>query len=200
MTTREARIRRRHAGLVGALTGRGRSRLELAVEAGAFAVLLALLAGYVGATGGWGTGALGTVVLAVVAVDLVGGTVTTLSTAAKRERHGRAFRLGFVACHTVHFAVVGAVFATGWAWPVVNAAWLVMAALLIEWTRLQVRRVVAVTASVSGVLAGLLWLPVPPYLAWIPGLLFLKLLVGFLVPEAPPGSEEGVGSMGTSAH
>ncbi|WP_433504761.1 hypothetical protein ACQP04_35290 [Pseudonocardia halophobica] len=151
-------------------------------------MLLALLVAYIGGTGGWEAGVLPAVVLAVLAVDLVGGVVTTTSAAAGRERHSRRFRLGFVACHVLHLVVVGVVFGTGWAWTVGNAAFLLAAAVTIEWAPPRTRRVVAVTAFASGVLVDLLWLPVPPVVAWVPGLLFLKLLVGFL------------GSMGTSAH
>lgn len=135
------------------------------------------------------------VVLAVVTIDLLGGVLTNATGAAKRWYHRpgtRGERLRFVCLHVAHLGLVAPLVPDlWWQWLALNAVLLVGLALLIEHTPLPIRRAVAMGALVAATLLNSILIPVPDGLAWIAPLLYLKLLVAHLIPEAPfAGREE----------
>lgn len=134
------------------------------------------------------------VVLAVFTIDVLGGVLTNATSAAKRWYHRpgtRGERLRFVCLHVVHLGLVAAlVLDQWWHWLALNAVLLVGLALLIEHTPLPIRRAVAMGALVAAILLNSILAPVPDALAWIAPLLYLKLLVSHLVPEAPFANRE----------
>lgn len=125
----------------------------------------------------------------VFAVDAVGGVLTNSTGAAKRWYHRpgtRSERLRFVCLHVVHLALIaGLVLNQHVGWLALNTVFLTGSALFIEHTPLSVRRPVAMGLLVAAVLLNALLTPVPIGLGWIAPLLYLKLLVAHLVPEAP---------------
>ncbi|BCJ62549.1 hypothetical protein [Micromonospora endophytica] len=179
------------AGAVDRFFGPGRSRRENLTETAAHLLVLALLAAYViRQAGGENWSVVEVVVTAVIAVDLVGGVLTNATNPAKRWYHRpgrRNPRLGFVAAHLAYPVVVALLPAAGadLAWLVANAALLVAAAVVIEFAAVEVKRLLAVALYLAAVLINLTWLPVAAAYAWFPLFFYLKLLVCFLVPEAP---------------
>ena len=181
-------------GLAGAMDrffGPGRSRRENLTEAGTHLLVLALLAAYiVRQARGEDWSVLEVVVTAVIAVDLVGGVLTNATNSAKRWYHRpgrRGPRLVFVAAHVVYPLVVTGLPAAGAdpAWLPANVALLLAAAVLVELAPVDVKRLLAVACYLAAVLVNLTWLPLHPAYAWFPLFFYLKLLVCFLVPEAP---------------
>ncbi|MDA3643252.1 hypothetical protein LZ318_20400 [Saccharopolyspora indica] len=178
-------------GVLKRFIGPGRTRLENVVEAVGQLLNMALLALCIAWFGGWGGAVLPDVVLAVMVFDLVGGVLTNATNAAKRWYHRpapgmRGKRLLFIASHLLYLvAVVFVLDAGGWRWLLINAALLLAAAVLVEVAPLEVKRLAAVGLYLAAVLVNLTWLPLPAVLAWFPVLFFLKLLVCFMVPEAP---------------
>ncbi|OHV05800.1 hypothetical protein [Mycobacterium talmoniae] len=181
MTTREARV-----GLGRSFFGPPRPRTETLLAVAGSVIVTALLAGYVWQLGGWrDRSALQIAVLAVIIVDLIAGIFTTSSPTANRWYHranARRFRLGFVLVHTSYFVVPALVFGTGWVWAIANSGLLLGAAAVIESAPIEHKRTVAVGAALTAALIGLIWLPLPAALGWLPVLLFVKVLVCFLVP------------------
>lgn len=179
------------AGALRRFLGPGRTRGENIAEAAGQLVGMSLLAAYLAATGGWSDrSALQLAVLAFMVFDLVGGVLTNATNPAKRwyhrPGHGSRRRLLFVASHLAYLVAVPAVLdAGGWAWFVVNTALLLGSAVLIEALPVELKRVSAVGLYLGAVLVNLTWLPLPAWLAWFGLLFYLKLLVCFLVPEAP---------------
>lgn len=127
----------------------------------------------------------------VLALDLIGGVLTNSTNSAKRWHHrpgsGRTrARLGFVAVHAVHLAIVAFVLLPGdllWWWTHVGL--LTVSAALIEMVPVEVKRPTAVAALVCAVAVGQAVVPLAGVLVLFPVLFHLKLLVGHLVPEAP---------------
>ncbi|GBE66118.1 hypothetical protein MFM001_25800 [Mycobacterium sp. MFM001] len=176
-------------GLLRTFFGPSRTRGESTVGVVVGALLIALLAGYIRHVGGWrGWSVAQILVLAVMVFDLVGGIVTTSSTTANHWYHrpGPAalrFRIAFVIAHALLYLVPAALlFDIGWAWAAVNATLLISVGAAVEFAPADVKRLAAVGLTLAAVLVNLIWLPVPPALAWIPLFLFVKVLVCFLVP------------------
>jgi len=187
MTTQSAPVGWRYAFL-----GPSRTRTEAIVGAAGGALIIALLIAYMQHTGGWqGWSALQIVVVAITGLDLVGGIFTISATTASRRYHrsgsaARRFRIGFVIAHAVLYLVpVAAVFGLGWTWMAVNAGLVVGAAAAIESAPTDVKRMAALCLTLAASLANLIWLPIPPALAWLPVLLFVKILVCFVLPAIP---------------
>ncbi|NIJ12472.1 hypothetical protein FHU38_002816 [Saccharomonospora amisosensis] len=181
-------------GVSGALRrflGPGRTRSENVAEVAGQLVGMSLLSAYLATTGGWSERSpLQLAVLAVMVFDLVGGVLTNATNPAKRwyhrPGHGSGRRLLFVASHLLYLVAIPLVLhAGGWTWFAVNAALLLSAAVLIEALPVELKRVSAVGLYLVAVLVNLTWLPLPESLAWFGFLFYLKLLVCFLVPEAP---------------
>ncbi|MEV6322871.1 hypothetical protein AB0M45_16990 [Nocardia sp. NPDC051787] len=167
--------------------GPGKTRAESAVEYIGGAICLLLLARYC-----WpmlsGRGIAEVVVLAVIAADLVGGVLTNATNSAKRWYHrtpSSRGRLAFVAVHTAHLAVVGLALLGDPVWFVGNTLLLLGCALLIESVPVALRRPVAMAAYMTVLLINLIAFPPPALLAWFIPLFYLKLLVCYLIPEAP---------------
>lgn len=191
MTTQTAPAGWRHT-----FFGPSHTRTETVLGAAGGALVIALLIAYVQHAGGWQQwSTLQIVVLAITGGDLIGGIFTISAATASRWYHrpgpaARRFRIGFVITHAFFYLVpVAAVFDLGWAWVLVNAGLLVGAAAAIESASAHLKRMVALCLTLAASLANLVWLPIAAALAWLPVLLFVKVLVCFLVPEtrtAPP--------------
>lgn len=183
------------AGPAGALRrfmGPGRTRGENVVELGGHLAGVALLVAYITNTGGWsGRSPLQIVVLAVMVFDLVGGVLTNATNPAKRWYHrpaagGGRRRMLFVGSHVVYLVAVPTLLgAGGWGWLLGNLALLLGSAALVEALPVELKRPTAMGLYLTAVLVNLTWLPLPESLVWLPILLYLKLVVCFLVPEAP---------------
>jgi hypothetical protein len=52
-------------------------------------------------------------------------------------------------------------------------------------TPTDLKRIVAIGLTLTAGLINLIWMPIPAALAWLPVLLFVKILTCFLLPEAP---------------
>jgi hypothetical protein len=155
------------------------------------ALVMALLVAYIADEGGWhDRTVLQTLVLGAVIFDLSFG-MFTISTATARAWYHRAgadarrFRFGFVTGHLCYFVAGAALFDTGWKWAIANAAMLVAFAIAVDATPGQLKRLVALGLALTAALVNLMFMPLPAALAWLPALLFVKVLVCFLVPDAP---------------
>ncbi|MGW7434018.1 hypothetical protein ACWGIN_31345 [Streptomyces sp. NPDC054861] len=180
------------AGRLERFMGPGKSRSESAVEILGLlgcALLLAVGVWTSHATRHWSTTQL--VVVALAGFDLIGGVLTNATNAAKRWYHraapgARRARLVFVSAHLIHLAAMGLVVLSGdQTWTLVNGALLLGGAVIVEFSPLHLRRLLAMALWMAAVLVNLFWLPLPAALAWFAPLFFLKLLVCHLVPEAP---------------
>lgn len=175
-------------GSVDRFFGPGQTRAEVLVQLIGVPVLVALVLAHVMSADlhlRWSAVA----VLVIFAIDAVGGVLTNSTGAAKRWYHRagtRGERLRFVVLHVVHLALIaGLVLDQHWSWLALNAVLLIGLAVLIEHTPLPVRRPVAMGALLAAALLSSTLAPVPDGLSWIAPLLYLKLLVAHLVPEAP---------------
>jgi hypothetical protein len=173
--------------------GPARTRGETVVCLVGSAFVMALLAVYIDDQGGWhDRSALQIVVLATIIFDSVFGMFIISTTTAKTWYHrvgsdARRFRVGFVLGHVSYLVAGAALFDTGWAWAIVNAALLLGGAIVVEATPSDLKRSVAIGLTLTAVLVNLIAMPLPGALAWLPPLLFVKILVCFLLPEAPAG-------------
>lgn len=179
-------------GAVTRFMGPGKTRGEHLVEYGGQVLCTALIVAAV-----WRADVLRTwsawqlAVAAIMVFDLVGGVLTNATNAAKRWYHRpapgmRRYRMGFVAGHVLYPVAMAFVLLPGdWTWLLVNTVLLLGSAAAIELFPVELKRPTAMALCVSAVLANMVWLPLPAALAWFPVLFFLKLLVCFLVPEAP---------------
>ncbi|WP_330230728.1 hypothetical protein OHA40_33125 [Nocardia sp. NBC_00508] len=175
------------AGRLERFMGPGKSRAEAAVEYVGGAICLLLLVSYC-----WPKFSDRSVaeiaVSIVIACDVVGGVLTNATNSAKRWYHrtrSSGGRLGFVAVHTLHLAVVGFLLLDDPVWFVANTLLLLGSALLIESVPAGLRRPVAMAAYMAVLLVNLIAFPVPALLAWFVPLFYLKLLVCHLIPEVP---------------
>lgn len=128
-------------------------------------------------------------ILAVLTLDLSGGIITTVTSTAKRwyHREGQGWRqhIIFVLPHGLHLALVVWVFpGFGWWFFLLFYGYLVAATLLILHTPLYVQRPMAFICYAGVVLLNGLFAPTAG-LEWVIPFLFLKLLIGHLLKEAP---------------
>jgi hypothetical protein len=171
--------------------GPPRTRGETIVCLGGSALVMAVLAAYVDHEGGWrDRSVLQVVVLAAIIFDLIFGMFTISTTTAKAWYHRegadvRRFRLEFVLGHLPYLVAGAALFDTGWRWAIANAVLLVAFAIALELTPTDLKRIVAIALTMTAALANLTWMPLPATLAWLPVLLYVKVLVCFLLPAAP---------------
>lgn len=128
------------------------------------------------------------VVIAVVAFDGFGGAVANASPAFKQRFHGRGQgptrHFAFVAAHAVQPAALALV-VPGFGWTaaaVIYGSVLIGAATILA-TANTLRRPVAVAITVVASALALTTLAVPTPLAWFAPVLFVKLLLGHLLPE-----------------
>jgi hypothetical protein len=133
-----------------------------------------------------GVPALPLVVVAVVAFDLFGGAVVNATPAAKRRFHGpgrtRRHHLGFVVAHVQPFVLALVVPGFGWTAAAVVYGLVVVGAAVVLAAPEELRRPVAFAATVLAVAAVLVAVAVPTALAWVAPVLFVKLLLGHLLP------------------
>lgn len=174
-------------GALERFMGPGKSRAELRAELAGSLVCMALLAWHLFGSpiqAGWPQW----VVTVFIGLDLVGGVMTNATNAAKRWYHSKPSRsrLSFVAAHIAYLAAMAfVVLDAAWGWFLLNAALLLAGALLIERVKLEAKRPAAMGAYMAAVLVNLTVVPLPEGLEWFTVLFFLKLLVCYLVPEAP---------------
>lgn len=169
--------------------GPRRTHGETIVCTAGTATVIALLTGYILQTGGrQGWSAVQVGVLALLIFDLVFGMFTVSTVTATRWYHrpgrqARRLRAGFVLAHLAYLVVGAGLFDTGWRWAAVNAGMLLGAALLVETSPPDLKRIAALALTLIAGLVNLVWLPMPAALAWLPVLLFTKILICFLLPE-----------------
>jgi hypothetical protein len=177
-------------GLARTVFGPHQSRGEILITTTGTATVIALLAAYIDRAGGWGDwSALQKLAVAAIIFDLIFGMFTISTPTAKRWYHrpGRAalgFRCAFVLGHLLYLAAVAALFGPGPAWAMVNASLLLGAAIIVEFAARDLKRLVAIGLTTAATLANFVWLPTPDALAWLPALLFAKILLCFLLPES----------------
>lgn len=177
------------AGLLGAwdrFVGPGMRRDETALVLGTSVIGAALAAWGIAATG---AGVWLMLLAALIAFDVIGGAVCNATETTKRWYHrpGATLRdhAGFVALHVLHIALVAWAFrgeGIDLAYAAVLSACLIlaMAAVLISPGYLKLP--VAVTFCLIAIGLVLYVLGPTPGLEWFVPALFLKLLVGHLVP------------------
>ena len=163
---------------------------ETIVVAVGSAVVMVLLADYILHAGVWLRWSVPQkIVIAAVIFDLVFGMLTISTTTAKRWYHRpgpavRRFRFAFVIVHLVPYIVlVAALFDIGFGWALANAGLLLAGTALIDFTPTDLKRLVAICLTLTAGLVNLIWLPLPSALAWLPLLLFVKIMMCFLLPE-----------------
>ncbi|WP_375001404.1 hypothetical protein [Aeromicrobium sp. CTD01-1L150] len=174
-------------GAVDRFFGPGPTRAEVVVQAVGVPLLAATLLAASGDVLG-GLGPLGVLVLVLFAVDGAGGILTNSTGTAKRWYHRpgtRGERLRFVGLHVVHVALLAWLVMGDAAWFWVTTGLLVLGAVVVEWTPWEVKRPTAAGLLVAGVVVSGALTSVPAALTWVPLVLFAKLLVAHLVPEAP---------------
>jgi hypothetical protein len=168
--------------------GPGATDAEQWLELGA-ALLAGIGAGvYAFAVSDWSL--IQSLVTVLLAFDLAGGVVTNATSSAKRWYHrpGQGIRqhLGFTAVHALHLFLVAWLFLGGdWTYFAGTYAWLLAAALAIEFTPLYLKRPVALGLFVVSLTLSLYIFAAPPGLEWFLPVFYLKLLVSHLLPEAP---------------
>lgn len=129
------------------------------------------------------------IVLSLLALDLSGGIITTATSSAKRwyHREGQGLRqhLAFVLPHGLHLVLLVWLFPghAWWFFPLFYA-YLIVATLSILRVPLYLQRPLAM-ASYAGALVLNTLFPSAPGLEWFMPFLFLKLLIGHLLKEAP---------------
>jgi hypothetical protein len=171
--------------------GPPRTRGETIVCLSGSALVMALLAVYIGHEGGWqDRSMLQIVVLALIIFDLIFGMFTISTTTAKAWYHragakARRFRLIFVLGHLPYLAACAALFDTGWTWAIANTGLLLAFAIAVDFAPADLKRIVAIGLTSTAGLVNLIWMPLPSSLAWLPVLLFVKILACFLLNEAP---------------
>jgi hypothetical protein len=136
------------------------------------------------------------VILGLIAFDIAGGVIDNATSAAKRWYHrpgvGTRQHLGFIALHIVYLAYVSVVFVERpWWYFGVFTALLMLCAVIVEAVPLFVQRPVAMALYAASIAISMLGFAAAPGLEWFVPLLFLKLLIGHLLREAPfrPGDE-----------
>ena len=129
------------------------------------------------------------IVAALLSLDLLGGVVTNATATAKRWYHrpeqGWAKHMGFVALH-LHPFLVAWLFTNGnWGYAFVGYGYLLIAAQLILWMPLYLKRPFAMFLYVLGAFISLYALTPIPGMEWFLPVFYLKLLVSHLLKEAP---------------
>jgi hypothetical protein len=177
--------------------GPPRTRAETVVCVAGSALVMTLLVTYIDHTGGWhGRSVLQILVLAAIIFDLIFGMFTISTATAKAWYHrsradARRFRFAFVLGHPPYLVAGAALFDTGLTWAIANAGLLLAFATAVESTPADLKRLVAIGLTLTAGLINLIWMPLPAALAWLPVLLFVKILACFLLPERPDFTPPG---------
>lgn len=175
------------AGLWDHLVGPGATRAENLLVLGSAAAGTAATGAYLA----WRGAAPALVAVGcVLAFDLLGGVVSNATETTKRWYHrpetGVLRHLGFVLSHVLHVLVAAWLFRGGdWAFFAVTSAYLVAAAGVLAGTSTYLKRPVAMLCYLGALGLWIYLLGPTPGLEWFLPVLFLKLLVGHMVPELP---------------
>ncbi len=129
------------------------------------------------------------VIVTLLALDLSGGVITNATSTAKcwyhREGQGWWQHLVFVLPHGIHLVLLVWLFpGVAWWFFLLFYGYLVAATLIILHTPLYLQRPTAFMCYAGVVLLNVLFAPTPG-LEWVVPFLFLKLLIGHLLKEAP---------------
>ena len=175
------------SGLLGVLdriVGPGATRAEWALN-----VVPALIAAALAPTYAWfmdvSWSTFAYVVAALLALDMVGGVVTTATASGRRWYHraslGASAQMGFVGLHLLHLLLVSWLF-LGWDpfWVLAAGGWLLFAALAVVSAPAYLRRPLALLGYAIALILALFLLPQPEGLEWFLPLYYLKLLVSHL--------------------
>ena len=176
-------------GLIGSwdrFVGPGMSKGENALLLGSTFVGGALVALHLSTLGlAWPLVLLG----ALIGADVIGGAVCNMTETTKRWYHRPEQRprdhLGFIALHITHVVIVAWAF-RGEGFDAIFAAaiggWLLASALLVLYAPVALRSPLATTLLAVALGLSLYALGPTPGLEWFVPLLFIKLLIGHVVP------------------
>jgi hypothetical protein len=128
------------------------------------------------------------VAAALIGFDVVGGAVANATTTTKRWYHrpgsSEVHHLGFVSLHLVHVALVAVLFRGGdLAYFAAVSGYLVAASAVVALTPVELKRPAAAALFAVALLGWTYLLGPTPGLGWFVPLLFMKLLVGHMVPS-----------------
>ncbi len=126
----------------------------------------------------------------LIAIDMAGGVLTNATSSAKRwyHREGQGFKqhLGVVLLHLLQIVIMSWVFmGFDWIFIVSAYAYLVIAALILLFTRHYLQRPVAFFLVVVGFVFGLYVLQPAEGIEWFAPVLYLKILASHLLKEEP---------------
>jgi len=124
-------------------------------------------------------------VAALLALDMVGGVVTTATASGRRWYHratlGRSAQMAFVGLHLLHLVLVSWLFLDGDPfWVLAAGGWLLFVALAVLSAPAYLRRPLAMLGYAVALILALFVLPQPEGLEWFLPLFYLKLLVSHL--------------------
>ena len=130
-----------------------------------------------------------------IALDMVGGIATNLTSAAKRWnfREGNGFNahMTFIGIHILQLLLVSYFFLDlDLTWVAINYLFLMVSCALILKTPLYLQRAVSGMAFVTAVILSLYILEAPLHLEWFLPLFYYKLLVSHVVREEPYSPEQ----------
>ena len=129
------------------------------------------------------------IIALIMAFDLFGGVVANATSTIKRWyfRPSQGFRqhITFVAYHIYPFLVAWLFRDGDWLYGLLAYGYLLLAAVLILRTQVYLKRPLAMLLYLVGITVPVLVLKPTPGLIWFLPVLYLKLLVCNLVPEAP---------------
>ncbi len=167
----------------GATRGENLLTLFTALLAGLALPLYAIFAGL-----GWTTIQL--IVAGLIATDLAGGVVANAAGPAKAwyHRSGQGFRshLGFTAVHVIEILPVALLFrGMDWVYLAGVYGYMLLAAVVALLVPLHLQRPVVLLLYAGALLLGSYVFPPVVGMEWFVPILFLKLLVGHLLKEAP---------------
>lgn len=136
------------------------------------------------------------VVAAFIALDMVGGIATNLTSAAKRWnfREGNEFKehMTFIGIHLIQLLLVSYFFLDfDLLWVALNYGFLMLACAAILKTPLYLQRPVSGMAFVIALGLSMYVFKAPQYLEWFLPLFYYKLLISHAVKEEPYQPEQG---------
>ena len=173
-------------GLLDRLIGPGATLTEILLTACWMTLCAAMIVAYALMAGlGWSP--LQLAIAALLALDVGGGISDNASNSAKRwfHRPGQGWRqhLLFVLAHVHPFILALSFPSFGWGTAAVIYAYLIIAAIVVSFTPLYLKRPLAFVLYCVALLVGLYALAPPAGLAWFVPFFFLKLLLAHLLPE-----------------
>ena len=136
-------------------------------------------------------------VAALIALDMVGGIATNLTSAAKRWnfREGNGFKahMTFISIHIIQLLLVSYFFLDfDLAWVILNYVFLMLVCVFILKTPMYLQRAVSGMAFVIALILSMYIFAAPLHLEWFLPLFYYKLLVSHVVREEPYSLEQKV--------